>query len=286
MYENSRISFHNGSIREETVVRNVVRRGESVVVIADLTPFHPRDYQWPDQPSDKGSAVNSSGERFAVTDAIFTAADVKGDYYFDMDIPVKKGETGWTFAVAHTLGTDADFAAGDRITLEVDAAYRKGLSRVHSATHVMALALNKAFAPLWRKDAPSFDALGSPGFDGLAIQRSKIGSQFCVDSYRLGKSLRKKGFTATELVNDLKNYENEVNSRLAEWLAQDALVTIYAADCALSTRRFWRTKIDGLDVEIPCGGTHVASLSEIGTPRVTMEMTDGETLTVVTSLSY
>lgn len=277
------ITFHQGSVYEETFVTNSLAYGEKRLVIAARTPFHPRDYQWPDQPADRGFAVNAAGERFAVTDAVFAATDGSGAFFADGAIPVKKGEPGWFFCVGHVL--DGGFAEGDRITLEADAGYRGGLSRVHSATHVMALALNMTLAPFWSKLPPLYDPLGSPGFDSLAITGSSMKETFCTDHYRMGKSLRKKGFSAKEFAPALKQCEESVNALLAEWLSADAPVTVFAADAALDSRRFWRSEIMGRAVEIPCGGTHVRSLSEIGAARASLEMPDEETLVIVTSLS-
>lgn len=277
------ISFHLGSLKEEASVLKTVRRGADSVLVASITPFHPVDYQWPDQPADRGCAINADGGRFELADAIFTALDGKGDFYFDREIPVRKGEPGWYFCVGHVLPGGCGFAAGDKITLSVDAEYRQKLSRAHSAAHVMALALNRVLTPLWRKEAPSADALGSPNFDGPAIQKSEIGTVGCLDSYRIGKSLRKKGFSADGLAAGLKGYEAEVNALLAKWLSADSPITIHAGGAALASRRFWRSKIDGADVEIPCGGTHLSSLRQIGSIDVALEMPDGETLTVVTS---
>lgn len=282
--ELSRITFHKGSVYEESFVVKSLEYGEKRLVIAARTPFHPRDYQWPDQPADKGFAVNAAGGRFQVTDAVFTATDGSGAFFADGEIPVKKGEPGWFFCVGHILD-GGGFAEGDKITLEADAGYRRGLSRVHSATHVMALALNMTLAPFWSKLPPLYDPLGSPGFDSLAITGSSMKETFCTDHYRMGKSLRKKGFLAKEFAPALKQCEDNVNALLAEWLSAGAQVTIFAADGALGSRRFWRSEIMGRAVEIPCGGTHVRSLSEIGAARVSLEMPDEETLVIITSLS-
>lgn len=278
------ITFHKGSVYEESVVAKSLEYGKKRLVIAGETPFHPRDYQWPDQPADKGVAVNASGERFEVMDAVFAATDGSGAFFADDGIPVKKGEPGWFFCVGHILDGGSGFAEGDKITLEADGGYREGLSRVHSATHVMALALNMTLAPFWSKLPPLCDPLGSPGFDALAIARSSMEAGFCTDNYRMGKSLRKKGFSAKELAPALKQCGEGINALMAEWLSAGAPVTIFAADGALASRRFWRSEIMGRAVEIPCGGTHVRSLAEIGAVKVSLEMPDEETLVIVTSL--
>lgn len=279
----SEVTFHHGSIYEESAVVKIARYGGASLIITKRTPFHPRDYQWPDQPADKGALINAARKRYAVTDAVFAAVDENGGLFADQEIPVKKGEPGWFFCVGHVLDGDSDFSEGDKITLEVDGGYREALSRVHSVTHVMALALNKSLAPLWQKNAPQLDALGSPDFDGLAMAQSEMGTEFCTDRYRLGKSLRKKGFSASGLKDALKECEDKINRQIAEWLTADTAVVIRAADGILSSRRFWHTEIAGSSVEIPCGGTHVRSLSEIGTVKAEMTMPDDETLIIITS---
>lgn len=278
-----KITFHKGSVYEESFVTKTVGYGGALLIIAAETPFHPRDYQWPDQPADKGVAVNSAGSRFSVRDAVFAATD-GGAVFADEDIPVKKGEPGWFFCVGHVLDADSGFSEGDKINLAVESGYRRKLSRVHSATHVMSLALNRTLAPLWSKEAPLLDAFGAPCFDSLAIAQSDIGENSCTDRYRLGKSLRKKGFSARELGAALKKCEDEINGLVAEWLAADAPVTILAEEDILAARRSWRAEVAGRPVEIPCGGTHVGALSEIGAVSVMMEMPDEETLVIVTSV--
>lgn len=277
-----RITFHRNSIMEESFVERTFEYEGRLFAVTAETPFHPRDYQWPDQPADRGVVINAVGERFCVRDAVFVAIAAEGRIFTDKDIPVKKGETGWLFCVGHVLDDGCGFAQGDKITLEVEGGYRKALSRVHSAAHVMSLALNRALAGFWSKDAPLLDDLGQPCFDSLAMVQSVIEPALCVDRYRMGKSLRKKGFSAKELGAHLKECEDTINRLLSEWLSSDSPITIVAADDALASRRLWRTKISGLTVEIPCGGTHVGSLSEIGAINAAMEMPDEEALIVKT----
>lgn len=275
------ITFHKGSVYEESVVVKLLEYGGRQLVVAAETPFHPRDYQWPDQPADRGFAVNAAGGRFSVIDAVFTATDGSGGFFTDAGIPVKKGEPGWRFCVGHVL-EGVGFAEGDKIILEADGEYRGKLSRAHSAAHVMSLALNMTLAPFWSKPAALSDPLGSPNFDSLAMARSSITEDFVTDQYRMGKSLRKKGFSAKELGAALEECEEGINALLVEWLSADAPVAILAPDGALGSRRLWRSEIAGRRVEIPCGGTHVRSLSEIGAVRATLEMPDEETLVIRT----
>lgn len=278
----SKITFQNGSCREISRVEAIAQRGDDFVVVTETTPFHPRDFQWPDQPEDRGFIQTADGRRHTVADAVFVALSPTGIFSVDREIPVKKNDPDWYFCVGHLIrGERPLFARGEEIVLQVDEAYRQALSRAHSAAHLMALALDRSFAPLWRKEAP-MDALGSPDFDGLAMDISTIGPLCCHDRYRLGKSLRKKGFSSDELRQSLKQHENEINASLATWLAQDTAISQRSDGDGLTSHRLFCTKIEDRDVEMPCGGTHVRSFAEIGSASVRLFMQDEETLIIDT----
>jgi alanyl-tRNA synthetase len=82
------------------------------------------------------------------------------------------------------------------VELTVDAEARHALSLGHSACHLVALALNRALTPYWRKETSELDALGQPDFDRLAIQHSRVEPRGSKEQYRIGKSLRKRESTA------------------------------------------------------------------------------------------
>jgi alanyl-tRNA synthetase len=113
-------------------------------------------------------------------------------------IPVRRGEEGWVWLVAHRLGESAEPPqVGDEVELVVDVRRRRALSAAHTACHLAALAMNRAASHLWRKEARR-DSLGSPDLDQIAMVSSVMDESGLTDVYRLGKSLRKKGFeTAT-----------------------------------------------------------------------------------------
>lgn len=79
---------------------------------------------------------------------------------------------------------------------------RAGFSIAHSRSHLFALALNRALATYWRKEVPT-DSLGSPDFDKLAIQRSRLALDHSLETYRLGKSLRRKGFDVVNAMDEV-----------------------------------------------------------------------------------
>src|SRR5256885_708887 len=79
-------------------------------------------------------------------------------------------------------------------------------------------ALNEALAERWRKETRT-DALGRPDFDSLAMDTSRIVEWASRDEYRIGKSLRKKGFGAEGLADDLPAIQERANATLARWVA-------------------------------------------------------------------
>lgn len=112
------------------------------------------------------------------------------------DIPVRRGDEEWSWLVLHVVDGDPGDLAGKTAVLTVDVHRRGALSASHSGCHLLALALNEALAPRWRKDPGRSDAFGNPDFDSLAMATSVMDTEASTDTYRLGKSLKKKGFTA------------------------------------------------------------------------------------------
>ncbi|MDR1885606.1 MAG: hypothetical protein LBQ56_04970 [Synergistaceae bacterium] len=255
------------------------------ILATESTPFHPRDYRWPDQPEDKGYLENSLGRRYDLSDVVFMGRSPDGAVYVAEAIPVRKGEPGWHFFVGHVVREDRpDFEVGDGVILQVDRSIRWRLSRAHSAAHVMSYALNESFSRRWRREVSTLDGMGNPNFDAIAAEMSSIDLLSCSDRYRLGKTMRKKGFSTDGLSDDITAHEREINALVGEWMRRDAPVTIRAEEDGLVSERYWRTTLNGVEVEMPCGGTHVSRLSEIGGIRVGLEMPDDETLIITTNV--
>lgn len=243
-----------------TVVHTETLPDGRLAVLLDQTAFHPVDHTWPDQGADHGTLAG-----LPVVDAIVGATD-GSQLFIGRDIPVRKGEPGWAFVAVHLV--QGEVAEGDTVAVEVDADHRAALSVGHCACHLASIALNHALAGAWSKEV-STDAAGSPNFDALAIVTSTIVPGGSVDVYRIGKSLRKKGFTPAALDGDI---EGAANARLAELLATHAPVVIEREGPGLTDRRFW---VCG-DFRIPCGGTHPRSVDELGDMRIQLERTDVE----------
>lgn len=93
--------------------------------------------------------------------------------------------------------------------------------------------------PRWSKEAKP-DALGAPDFDKLAITSSRIFAHGSVDHYRLGKSLRRKGFSAEGLAAELPGIEAGVNTLMAGWVAEDAPVGVATEGPGIDALRHFR----------------------------------------------
>ncbi|WP_406313034.1 metal-dependent hydrolase [Streptosporangium sp. NBC_01639] len=270
------VSYPEGEVRGRSAVVGTVPVGDRHGTIVAETPFHPLDHTWPDQPADTGTIGG-----LAVVDCVTGAVEEGGETVrLGEDIPVRRGTPGWSWLVVHV--TDAPVPDRE-VELVVDAAVRHALSAGHTACHLAALALNAALAGRWRKEVPC-DALGHPDFDQTAIASSRILPGGSRDVYRLGKSLRRKGFTAEGLAEELPEIAQRAGDRLKEWVAADAPVWIDSPGPELTARRTWHCGLPGGEVAIPCGGTHLSRTSELGALTVTLELSgDGSELTMHTA---
>ncbi|TFC46406.1 metal-dependent hydrolase [Cryobacterium sp. TMT1-21] len=284
----TRVDYPAGLTRLTATVLHVEPRAEGLVtglvaVLLDATPVHPVDAGWPDQGPDR-AVLRAAAAELPVVDCVVGATDGTA-LYLGRDIPVQKGTAGWAFVVVHLLSGDAAPAEGQIVEVEVDADYRTRMSAGHTACHLAALGLNLALADRWKKEVRA-DALGNPDFDGTAIDVSLIGENQSVDTYRLGKSLRKKGFITEGLAEALPEIQGALNATLAEWVATGASVHIDADGPLLTDRRYWVCDLPGQSARIPCGGTHVSSLAELGAVRVALSTADVEGTTVLTMATF
>lgn len=244
--------------------------GRSAVLL-DATPAHPVDAGWPDQGPDRGT-LSWQGSSAALEDCLAAATDGTA-LFLGADVPVRKGTEGWAFVVAHVVATAPP--AGTEVTVEVDAGHREALSLGHTGCHLASYALNRAMASRWSKEVP-LDELGHPGFDALANATSLIREHGSHDTYRLGKSLRKRGFVVDGLAEALPGIEAELNAALAEWIATDAPVRIDRDGDRLTDRRTWVCELPGATLRLPCGGTHAESLGQLGALRASLNLTEAD----------
>lgn len=264
------VTYPDGATTSTGTVLHVepLADGRSAVLL-DTTACHPVDTAWPDQPADRGALTSAQGTQ-PIRDAV-TGGVHDGVLHLGADLPVRTGTPGWTFVVAHVVDGPPP-AVGDDVRVEVDPEHRAALSAGHTACHLAALALDAALAEAWNKAAQT-DALGHPAFDALAIQSSRIHPHGSTDVYRVGRSLRRKGFTPTAL-EDPVAVGQRVDAQLVEWVAAGGAVRVERSDDALSARRTWVCELPGGRTDIPCGGTHVRDVAELGEVTVTLTVRD------------
>ncbi|MFI7615268.1 metal-dependent hydrolase [Nonomuraea terrae] len=262
--ESTLVTFPEGRTSGRSPIVGAVPVGERHGLVVAETPFHPLDHTWPDQPADRGTIGG-----LPVADCVTGARSADGEVLIGEAIPVRRGAEGWQWLVVHV--TETPLPVGAEVDLEVDAGFRAGLSAGHTACHLAALALNAALAGRWRKETRT-DALGHPDFDQAAITSSRISPYGSVDVYRLGKSLRKKGFAADDL--DPAKVAQEVNDLLQAWVAADAPVRVEVPGPELTARRTWHCSLPDGEASIPCGGTHVGHTSELGRVEVALTLDD------------
>jgi len=266
------VDYPTGATSSRGVVLATLPLEAGLGVVLDRTALHAVDAGWPDQPADRGT-LTIGGTAYPVLDAIVGATE--GDEILvGADIPVRTGAEGWSFVVVHVVASDARVQVGDEVEVTVNERYRRALSAGHTACHLASLALDAALADAWTKEVPA-DSLGAPGFDALACDSSLITENGSVDVYRIGKSLRRKGFDPAAL-DDLAAVAARANAQLDEWLASDAGIRIDRDGPRLGDRRRWVCELPGGDAVIPCGGTHLTSLGEFAAMAVALDRQDAE----------
>ena len=279
------VTFPAGALTAEAEVLAVVPLddlgdGGLVGFVTDVTPFHPVDHAWPDQGPDRG-VVTIDGGAVEIVDVVLGATNGH-NLLTATNIPVRRGEPGWAFLVVHVIGAEqAVPEVGQKVQLSVDAVRRDALSHGHTACHIAALALNSALADRWRKPI-GLDGLGNPNFDQQALAVSRIHPHGAVDVYRLGKSLRKKGFDAAEL--PVADVADALNATLARWVAAGASIAVECDGTGLTDRRTWVCDLPEGQERIACGGTHPTSLEGVAAITVSLTLEDAE-LTMETNVT-
>ncbi|MBS2963203.1 metal-dependent hydrolase [Actinocrinis puniceicyclus] len=286
------VTFPSGTTEgSSTIVAAVPLPGGVIGVVTDTTPFHPLDHTWPDQPGDSGiiefDTVEFGGARCPVVDCATGAIGPEGEFALGDQIPVRRADPQWTWLAVHLVdvaGTRVEPKSllGRAVVLRVDAPRRAALSAVHTGCHLLAFALNETLAERWHKPV-RLDALGSPDFDALAMDRSRMDPHASTDRYRIGKSLRKKGFDPDGLAESLDAITARVNARLADWIATDAPVRVETPGPELTARRRWVCALPQGAASVDCGGTHVSRLGELGSLTTSVSLSeDGTELVAVT----
>ncbi|CDT83046.1 Putative metal-dependent hydrolase [Vibrio coralliirubri] len=254
-------------------------------LITDVTPFHPVSHIWPDHPADQGF-VSVGDVQYPVEDCLVGAIEQStGKLHIAADIPVKRDTEGWAFVVVHQLPASASMIkVSDEIVLSVDKEYQASLSRGHSAGHIAFLALNKVLAEsYWRKDADRKDPLGSYDFNSYAQVTSFVTPELCTDTYRLGKTLKKRGLNVADMLANLDGIEADINQMISDWLAEPTPVAMRLEGEALTDSRYWEWQLNADTlVSIPCGGTHIENTSELKALSVKLTQLDDQHIEMLT----
>ena len=87
--EHTRASFVLGHHQEQASVV-CCQRGDTTLLVTDLTPFHPQSHLWPDQPGDVGHARWEGGEA-AIGPCRMGAISPDGELFIDT---ADSGQTG------------------------------------------------------------------------------------------------------------------------------------------------------------------------------------------------
>lgn len=254
--------------------------GQTYIVVRE-TPFHPVSHIWPDHPADRGTISFGEHEHCVADCQVGAVEHESGTLYVGKSIPVKRDTEGWSFVVVHCLsGSEVDLSVGNVVSLNVDKEYQQSLSRGHSAGHIAFLALNKVLAQsYWRKDADRKDPLGHFDFNSYAQESSFVTPDRCDDMYRLGKTLRKRGLNTADVFAELPDIEAKVNLQVAEWLSMESTISMRLDGESLTDSRYWQWQLPEHDVVvIPCGGSHISSMAELGSISVSLLQKDAQNI--------
>ena len=270
--EGTVVTFAGGSLHEAASVVFTAEVAGVWLIVTDRSPFHPVSLSWPDQPGDRGWLICGTN-RIRVLDSREGLLNWRTGVLSVSEEAraLKRSDPDLTSVVLHVTEAAPTTKA---VTLEVDATFRAALSLQHTGVHLAALALNRVASGFWSKDPQDPDSLGAPNLDKAAVTRSEISEEASTDHYRFGKSLRKKGFDAAVFLADLPTRATEVNEALRGFLATPAPVRISPAEGPLADRRLWSTRLNGADIAMPCGGTHLADLADLTKVMVSMAPTE------------
>jgi len=276
--------FCHNTWQLDAVVQLIQQGSDYLYVVTDTTPFHPISHIWPDHPADRGTLDSHN-----VLDCQVGAVELaSGELYVGQTIPVKRDEPGWSFVVVHCLAKESvELELGQTVSLSVDKSYQQSLSRGHSAGHLSYLALNKVLTEhgYWRKDADRKDPHGNYDFNSYAQVTSFVTEDKCLDTYRLGKTLRKRGLNSGDLLENLAQIETLVNAQLIEWLKLDSDILVECHGDALTDSRYWSCDLkEGAIAVIPCGGSHASSLNDYAVIEVKLVQVDASNIEMHTDV--
>ena len=275
----TRVTYPGGALKAHSIIDDVVahRLGDDCVlgVVARVTCMHPRDFRWPDQPADRGSLL-INGQIVPVLDTV-KARVTKDGYQIDKDISLQRGKESSeaVLVVMHCINEKAEVSAGDNVEITVDKDFRFSMSSGHTASHLVTLGLNEILLEFWKKP-PQIDENGFPAFTEMSLADSKILAFSCQDTFRIGKSLKKKGFDADLLWKSLPEMEIKLNEFIDNIVSDDsAKAFIEPSECPINDHRKWHLDANRHYTK-SCGGTHLTDFSQISNIRVELRQENQE----------
>ncbi|MHA7154558.1 alanine--tRNA ligase-related protein [Arthrobacter sp. TMN-50] len=200
-------------------------------VVLDRTCFYPRGggQDW-----DTGVIRDAGGEHAGHSSGAFTVDEVRLD----------------SEGVVHHLGTGS-IAVDDEVSLEVDAARRMVNTRLHSAGHVVDLAVERLGLPWVPGKGAHYPhmafveynaAVPAEEVDAVVAQIQEA-ARGVVDT---GSTNEIRFMPVSEMGDYCRNVPDNIPTN------KPARIVLYTADFG-----------------VPCGGTHVADVSDIGTLTIT-----------------
>jgi alanyl-tRNA synthetase len=256
------VTYPAGSTVERSTVAAVTYLDEEALFAVGRTPCHPESPRWPDQPADHCTLeCNGTRTNVQAQEGYLLGGELGlGRPPEELSSAAEPDHSRQSLAcVVHSVPAELAPAVGELVTLRVDERYREALSRSHSRCHLVSLALNAALREAWRKDPSAWDSLGNPDFDKLAIVSSKIEEGGSLDSYRVGKHVRKAGFSV-EALSDPDALARDVRDLAETWLLSSPRVLVAPGECPLAERRTWSCELPEATASFPCGGTHPSRL--------------------------
>ncbi|WFQ78470.1 hypothetical protein PXH59_12115 [Xenorhabdus sp. SF857] len=276
-------SFMTGQLSLDAIIIEAFKYNNGYIVITSNSPFYPKNYKWGDQKSDIGVIVlNNQAVNIVKT---YTAVIIDSMIYIDHDIP-KKLNIEDKLIPAHYLeslnGLECQSIVGAKVKLSVDAEVRHKISAAHSMAHFMSLALNKVTNKYWNKDYDK-DSLENYNLDKAAIFKSSISELKSIDTYRLGKSLKKKGFDKASFLESIVSINEEINLILKNWLVTGSEIRVEYTSQDIGSLRLWKSTVENRPVVIPCGGTHIKNTEEIQDIKVEIKPEESDEYIVITT---
>jgi len=213
--------FRDDAYLREADARVLAADGNGVIV--DRTPFYA---QGGGQPGDRGRIEREDGSAVTVLDTVYGA---------DKSTVLHRTAPGETLP-----------QPGETVRLILDWPLRHARMRVHTALHLLSVAL-----PYPVTGGSIGDGEGRLDFDipDAGLDKETV-------TMRLREMIAQDAAVTTRWISD------------EELLANPGLVKTMSVKPPMGSGRVRLVAIDGLDLQ-PCGGTHVARTGEIGTATVT-----------------